>query len=310
MFAITPARLLLSLAVVCAVVVAFFISPRETLSQTSTPITGFAWSETIGWVSLNCVDLGTCATSNYGLSIAADGTISGYAWSENIGWISANGSDLSGCPAAPCTARMQDYSLKGWLKALSGNDAQSGGWDGFISLSGSNYGPTLSNGVFSGYAWGGDINVGWISFNSTYHQAETEWEPQCASQYQCVSTTTRQNACENAEPEACLGGLLCASGACVPPPPPTTSFGGELTVEPRLISVGGVVSVSWNVNDAEVCEVKEDNPLINDTWSGNSGSYTSSPIRRQTTYTLTCSNAGGELVQTATVYNNPTFEER
>lgn len=136
---------------------------KEVSAQSSGSITGYAWSDTIGWISMN--------GSGYGLSVSGTGVVSGYAWSDNIGWISANSSNLSGCPSAPCTATIDDTGkLKGWLRALSNG----GGWDGFISLSGSNYGPVRqSSGAFSGYAWG-DMVVGWLNFSyaSTDYVAE------------------------------------------------------------------------------------------------------------------------------------------
>ena len=130
---------------------------RQTAASASGPMTGWAWSDTIGWISLS--------GPNYGLTVGPDGTISGYAWSDNIGWISANSSDLSGCPSAPCTAKVQNGAFSGWLKALAGGTPTSGGWDGWISLSGSGYGVTENNGAVGGYAWGSDI-VGWVSFSA------------------------------------------------------------------------------------------------------------------------------------------------
>ncbi len=300
-------------------VVALWAVPRETLSQASSSITGFLWSDTIGWVSTNCADLGTCATSNYGLTIASDGTISGYAWSEHIGWISAQSSDLTGCPTAPCTARMEEYAMKGWLKALSANDAQSGGWDGFISLNGSNYGPTLgSDGMFSGYAWG-DMNVGWLSFATSYDAAETTWQPTCSTQYVCTDATHRQNACTNAPIEACEGSFMCASGACVLPPAPHTSDSDKLTITPNLIRAGGSAAISWTVSDATSCTVTENSPSLNDTWSATSSAAAScthsgsacrsGAIVGAVTYTLYCTGPGGDLTQTATVSNNPIWNE-
>jgi hypothetical protein len=124
----------------------------------SFPISGYGWSDTIGWISFN--------GGSYGLSVEPSGVISGYAWSDNIGWISANQSDLAGCPSGSCAASMDsDGAITGWLKALSGGTSQSGGWDGFISLSGSGYGPVKqADGNFSGYAWG-DTVVGWVNFS-------------------------------------------------------------------------------------------------------------------------------------------------
>ena len=77
----------------------FFIMPHSALSQgASASITGYAWSDTIGWIDLNCSNSGVCATNPFGLSIDSGGNITGYAWSDSVGWISANGSDLAGCP--------------------------------------------------------------------------------------------------------------------------------------------------------------------------------------------------------------------
>lgn len=135
----------------------FSMKPNVYAQSSNSSITGYAWSETIGWVSFD--------GSGYGLSVSLGGVISGYAWSENIGWVSANGADLAGCPSSPCSARIDnDGTLHGWLRAISGGSSQSGDWDGFISLSGGGYGPEKdSDGSFNGYAWGSDV-VGWLDF--------------------------------------------------------------------------------------------------------------------------------------------------
>lgn len=298
--------------VLVAVVLAFAMKPEETISQSSVALTGYAWSDTIGWISLHCSNHGTCGTSNYGLSIATDGTISGYAWSDNVGWVSADSSDLTGCPTSPCTARMSEYAMQGWLKARAASDAQSGGWDGFISLSGSGYGPTLSGNTFSGYAWG-DTNVGWLSFSSAYHSARTDWNPVCENSYICTDITHRQSACSGAPIEACSSGLICSGGGCVIPPAPSTGTGRELLVQPDLITQGQSVNVSWGpVANADTCSVTEDNPspAVNDLWTGVSGSYQSDVLDVETTYTLLCAGAGGNLTQTATVNIAPSWREK
>ena len=128
-------------------------------------VSGWAWSSNIGWISLNCTNT-SCASSNYGVSInPATGNMSGYAWSSNIGWISFN--NASGCP--PNTSCQPHVDMitgvsSGWAKALAGSPAS--GWDGWISLKGSNYGISLapSTGVLSGFAWGSSV-VGWVEFN-------------------------------------------------------------------------------------------------------------------------------------------------
>lgn len=137
---------------------ALFAQPHNALSQSgSASLTGYAWSDTIGWISFS--------GSNYGITVDNNGKLSGYAWSDNIGWISANDADLAGCPSNPCTAKFNNSQLNGWMKALAGGSSGSGGWDGWISLSGSGYGVTKSSvGVVSGFAWGSTV-VGWVDFS-------------------------------------------------------------------------------------------------------------------------------------------------
>lgn len=92
--------------------------------------------------------------------------------------------DLVGAPSIP------SRQVKGWARACAiftsgciesnagaGGPPQSaanikptnqtGGWDGWISMSGTGYGVTLdiTTGEFSGYAWGGSI-LGWIDFSN------------------------------------------------------------------------------------------------------------------------------------------------
>ena len=141
---------------------------------------GYAWSENIGWISFNSISGG--GSANYGVNIDVDGTFFGYAWSENIGWISFNESDLTGCPIAPCRAWVDiscpsgQCPIYGWVRVLAGGTSESGGWDGWIKLRGSNYGLYINKdtGEFHNWAWGGNETdsgwrdkavSGWLSFN-------------------------------------------------------------------------------------------------------------------------------------------------
>ena len=45
-------------------------------------LSGWAWSENIGWISFNSTNQGGGA--NYGVTVASNGRLSGYAPSENI----------------------------------------------------------------------------------------------------------------------------------------------------------------------------------------------------------------------------------
>jgi hypothetical protein len=144
-------------------------------------ISGYAWSDNIGWISFNCADVDSCGTSNYGVGIGTDNKLSGYAWSDNIGWVTFNESELGGCPEGDCKAKFVGNQLVGWARALAGKDA-SDDWDGWISLSKQasetiDYGISLNEttSVFEGYAWGNEV-AGWIQFNPVYGGTEFNGE--------------------------------------------------------------------------------------------------------------------------------------
>jgi hypothetical protein len=50
-------------------------------------VTGWLWSENLGWVSLSCANTATCGRIAYGVTNDGFGHLSGFAWSENAGWI-------------------------------------------------------------------------------------------------------------------------------------------------------------------------------------------------------------------------------
>lgn len=154
---------------------------------------GWAWSENIGWISLNRTNCDAddngfsdgvpagCPVAGwpipaYGVNIDASGVFSGFAWSENIGAI-----DFSpiGWPAAPLHGAQADVNtgeVTGWARACAvfqnncilplKDNSERGGWDGWIKFSGTNYQVTISNvsQEFEGWAWGEEV-IGWISFN-------------------------------------------------------------------------------------------------------------------------------------------------
>ncbi|MCK9345363.1 MAG: hypothetical protein M0P64_04610 [Candidatus Pacebacteria bacterium] len=169
-------------------------------------ITGWAWSENVGWISLNSTTDGS-ATS-YGVSVdvtgkatGSTGDFSGYAWSENVGWISFNRSDAGNPPAAPFnggvgTIAQVDWStgnVTGWAKVLSTN----GGWDGWIKLSDDTVGVWSGKGVkivgnkFTGMAWGSTV-MGWIDFAPTVNGIPLGTEvsaPPCTATYGAPEAT-------------------------------------------------------------------------------------------------------------------------
>lgn len=51
-------------------------------------ITGWMWGAATGWISFNCSNVsGSCATSDYKVTIDQNGSLSGYAWGPQTGWV-------------------------------------------------------------------------------------------------------------------------------------------------------------------------------------------------------------------------------
>jgi len=183
--------------------------PQGARASSSDNVSGYAWSENIGWFSFNCYnDYNNDGTpeshctdagyaSDYGVNIDASGIFSGYAWSENIGWVSfadfdgdgdidASDKNIASSPCAPnCEASVNlgNGEVSGWARALSFG----GGWDGWIKLRGiaggaTPYGVSIntSTGDFSGWAWS-DMVVGWISFNNITGGGPTPYKVQVST---------------------------------------------------------------------------------------------------------------------------------
>jgi hypothetical protein len=198
---------------------------KEVRAGTGDNVSGWAWSENVGWISFNCYNdyngdgvlEDHCSSSNYGVKLQPDPSdpskkvFSGYAWSEHIGWISFNRSETGAPPTedpcfdGSCIAKLDPSTNKvyGWAKALAGGTTQSGGWDGWIKLNDANYGVTLnsSTGEFEGWATGWDDTpeeavVGWISFNCKdggYNEATGEHYSVCATSNYKVFLTAPSN---------------------------------------------------------------------------------------------------------------------
>ncbi len=167
--------ILIGVAVFCFAVLGGISARAQSGGQ---PVTGWAWSSNIGWISFD--------GAGYGVSEnPGTGALSGYAWSSNIGWITFENNKLSGCPTAPCRpmVNLSTGQLSGWIRACAAFidknacsgalDPNSGGWDGWISLAGtatdgSVYGVTQDTAThaWSGFAWGSDT-VGAISVGGT-----------------------------------------------------------------------------------------------------------------------------------------------
>lgn len=184
---------------------------------------GWAWSPTIGWISVNCDNSGQgCGSSDYKVRINTDKTMLGYAWSSNIGWIRFGG--VSG-PAggggklddvAQVTGSEGSWELGGWIRACSVfvNNCSgalhpttvTGGWDGWISLSGDakngdTYAVSMNNeGEFrnSAAAWG-DLVVGAVNFSDVFIDVSTDPSD---------PGDTTPEICSSAVRDQCVGDIL------------------------------------------------------------------------------------------------------
>jgi len=143
------------------------------VAESDDNVTGFAWSENIGWISLNCDNLELsqprCQSSDYGVHIDASGDFSGYAWSENIGWIDfAPSGPYPENPQYSVRVDTADGQVTGWVRAL----VSGGGWDGWIKM----YNTAINTGTgdFSGWAWGSDV-TGWIHFAGVSYEVNTSF---------------------------------------------------------------------------------------------------------------------------------------
>jgi hypothetical protein len=160
----------------------------------------------LGWISLNDTNTGSGGGS-YGINLGTDGKFTGKAWSENGGWLdfqpagipvnagAAGTATTSGASVSPtCLADdTQACQVTGWIRFTGApSDPWNGGWDGWVSMSGTNYKVMLSAATpvpgdpahkmrtLSGYAWG-DRVVGWVNFQWAVVTLPTIIPPECQS---------------------------------------------------------------------------------------------------------------------------------
>lgn len=281
--------------------------PSAGAASPGAAITGYLWSDTIGWIDLSCSNSGTCVTRPFGLSVVSNsnGLITGYAWSDNVGWVSANTGDLSGCPVSPCEARITGNNVDGWLKVISANGSQSGGWDGFIRLDAYTPGVSFSNATkqFSGYAWG-DTNIGWVDFS----QASSNFGA-CTPSYSCNGNDIiyTDSSCNTSVVTTCVPPAFCSPGSstCLYPQPVAVK---HLTATPALVAHGDTTRISWNISNVKSCVVTGNG----DSWTGaSSAGVTSRPIMGITTYSLSCiALDDAPYVESTTVNVLPVYRER
>ena len=128
----------------------------------------------------------------------------------------------------------------------------------------------------------------------------------CTPQYFCFGADLyyRSSQCADSFIQTCFYG--CTAGSCNIAPAGTLN----IQVSPALVRTGNPTTVSWTSSGMVSCTVAEDNPGINDVWSGTSGTQQSGIITQRTTYTLTCRDEGNDVyTDTATLNILFVFEE-
>lgn len=316
----TLARSILSACVGGVLFAWLLLASPPVFSQSAAPITGWAWSDAVGWISLHC-STGSpsggslCATRNYGLTRNADNTVTGFAWSDNIGWIKFGG--LSGFPTGggttPSNAIFNTNQLAGWARACAAFQSSdcsgplssdAGGWDGWISLSGTGYNAMADSfGLFTGWAWDSG-SIGWIRFQGSL-------APPCTPSYQCIAGGTQSQYTDlwcQTTATACQYGCSTSTGQCHSVAPPA----GCLSTSPLPSCVhssraraGQTVKLYWNISNANSCTL---NGSAVSTASPAQG-YTTAAVQRRTVFTLTCTGDSGTMTDTAVVTLVPAVQE-
>jgi len=256
-------------------------------------LSGWAWSGSvsdpvaignIGWISLS--------GATYGLAID-EMDITGYAWSSNVGWIDFAPKGPYPTSEANHGAKIQsDGTVTGWARILSIAQAStdisilesgnSGGWEGWISLSGGAYGITFDDTThtLSGYAWSPEI--GWLDFGQL---TPMSGGGTCAS-----GEDDDEDGILNQNDPDCAQPLIASCSGDSPSSIPES--GGDVTVEWTAVAIGGTSSYSydWTAIEAksesgdgtaiysttyDSLGVKSVTVQVDDT-DGNSDSYTCS----------------------------------
>ncbi len=231
-------------------------------------LSGYAWSETIGWLSFG--------GPFYSASINdTTGNFSGYAWSENVGWVKLN--PTGPYPDLPAHGARLDFDtgeVLGWIRACTGaenanctgdTNPNTDGWDGWIKMDGhensvKQIGNSDSGCYLTGYAWGSTV-VGWLKFSGSNDLLR----------YQVGVTPCLVEGGEEVLPPK---DLSCAFSA----------------FPSRIIAPQRTSRLSWNCVDADECSIAGLGRVNN-----VAGAATVIPSRT-TTYVLNCSNDQGQSV--------------
>lgn len=133
--------------------ISFF--PKKVNAQTPTPayLSGYAWSDAIGWISFDINTNGNnliTINPQDGSLQNADGVGPGFAWSDNVGWIQFGG--LTDIPNGGKNVMFDGSGFTGWFRACAGTEngdclspSRTDGWDGWIEFTSTSYDPSTGD---------------------------------------------------------------------------------------------------------------------------------------------------------------------
>lgn len=223
----------------------------------------------------------------YGVEIdITTGALSGYAWSDNIGWISFEPVSVVGCPdtsfipdpipGSPCQAyiNLTDGKVYGWARACSVFDSgcsgavtsgNLGGWSGWIKFDGSDplyesYLDSVPNpSEFRKWAWGDNVVIGWVSLNNIDTGGPVDYE---------VKTDLKSNTPP-------VASFTCEDSVGAILNPCQTYLGTPLYLINRSTdSDGSIVLSTWYQDGVSLysCFLPGD-PLCDNTYGGSRGQW-------------------------------------
>ena len=255
-------RALLLVSLVALLAAGGFLASRSLAAAGDMPLTGYAWSQYMGWISFS----GTADNgAEYGVfEDKTSGALSGYAWSSNLGWISFEASDAE--HPAPAADLESTGALSGWVRACAAFadkescsgplDVNSAGWDGWIALSGvaadgAEYGIVQDSSCkWSGYGWGSDaigaISAGGTTADGSPYGVTGDDPDACAIEPVCPGG-------EN-NPPLCTTFDSCPDGALNPPDCDVFLPTATLSADPTTVDLGGSSILTWDSEDATSCE--------------------------------------------------------
>ncbi len=240
--------------------------------------------------------------------------LSGYAWSDNIGWISANNVGTPSGGALPLPPPIGS-GIEGWLRALSADNNDWDGYIYLAQYGGSNpYGPVVdAHGNITGYSWGSE-NIGWLDWQAKLGEGACSSTPDSCTLPDGTGTgqtiTQTNPDCTTQQITTCAAPQFCSPGSSVCLNPTGTL---QLTAAPTVVGAGEPTTLTWTASDVSSCQdIKgtdgEDIPVVVVGNSAN-GSQQSLPISQVTTFTLNCLGEDGtpytasKTVSLAPVYN-------